>query len=220
MSTTIMRQYRYNYGGLYYPQAEDWKPADNEGTTIIVPLELKQNQKITKLGISAPTGSIVAIGEQGNEFVIGSFETLEFNCNDISIEKLWLKSPISAVYDSDGTTATINNGLKGMDDALTKKLNSSDCSITVNTETEAVNVLSDGDAITVETTTVPGEDIETTITNTGGTSASIENTFLEEYTTAYNEYLSGIRGVWTTSGNAEIKNILINVVIEETEASA
>lgn len=215
MSTTTMKQYRYNYGGLYYPQEEDWKPADNEGT-IIVPLELKQNQKITKLGISAPTGSVIAIGEENNDFVIGSFETLEFNCNDISISQIWLKPPISAVYDSDGTARTINEGLKGMDTALTKKLNSSDCSIAVQAGTESVNV---EEGVSIQTTSVNGDDIDTIITSTGGTNASIENTFLEEYTAAYNTYLSGIRGVWTTSGNAEIKNILINVVIEETEAS-
>lgn len=216
MSTIIMKQYRYNYGGKNYPE-NGWEVED---TYVKVPLNLSANQRITKLGISAPTGSIIAIGKDNNDFVIGSFETLEFNCNGITISQLWLKPPISAVIDSNGTTQTINDGLRGMDAALTEKLNSSDCSITVNTEAEAVNVLSDEDAITVETTTVSGDDIETILTDTGGTSASIENTFLEKYTAAYNTYLSGIRGVWTTSEGATIKNILINVEIEEMEASA
>lgn len=217
MSTTTMKQYRYNYGGQYYPDSDYWA---NTSNGVEVPLELNDKQKITKLGISAPTGSIIAIGDINNEFVIGSFETLEFNCDNITIKQIWLKPPISAMFNSDETIATINEGLSKMDDALTTKLNSSDCSITVETEPEAVNVLSDGNAITVETTTVvSGEDVGTTLTDVGGTSPSIENTFLEDYTEAYNIYLNGIRGVWTISEAEEIRNILINVVIEETEAS-
>lgn len=221
-----IKQFRWQYyidnSQVTYPDTGWNKSEDNSAVEVPLGLNHKE-QQVIKLGVQAPSGTRIRLNEQ-DEFLIGNFGILEFNCADITITKIEILGNKTATINEELSKEYIDEGLRLMDKALTDRLNTTQSTISITNNMDAVNVLNN-DSINVTTgeeinvMAVEGEDVETTITNEYATSVSIETTFLEKYTDGYNKYLKGVRGVYDFSASNidNVYNVLIDVMIEEKQ---
>lgn len=215
MATKVI-QYRWNYqdsnGNLEtYPSG--WV-VDSNAKKVAVPLNLGDGDTIIKLAIQAPVGTRVEINE--NIFLIGQFETLEFNCADMKITSFYILGNRKANLNREETQRLIEEGLADMDTALTAKLNNSNTSISLTVPANAQNTQEEN-GVEVITYTTDGENVQTTLTSGVSQTSILEAEFLDAYTAGYNKYLQGLRGVYETSANDvnEVKNVIIDILIKE-----
>lgn len=215
MATKVI-QYRWNYqdsNGNLETYPDGWEVGTN-ADKVQVPLDLGENEAIIKLAIQAPVGTRVEIN--GNTFLIGQFEALEFNCADMKITSFYILGNKKANLNQQETQKLIEEGLADMDAALTTKLNNSNTSISLTLPADAQNIQGEN-GVEVVTYTTDGENVQTTLTSGVSQTSILEAEFLDAYTAGYNKYLQGLRGVYETSANNvnEVKNVIIDILIKE-----
>lgn len=215
--SAIVKQFRWNY---MVNGVEEKYPTDNwelstDNDWVKVPLNLRSNEKILKLAIQAPAGTIININNE-NDFLIGQFEILEFNCTSVAINNIIIKGKKEATLNEQETQNSINDGITLMDTAITKRLNATNSTISLKSPTGAPNIIED---LEITTTIYDGDQVQTTITGNDATNSSIEREFLADYTEGYNKYMAGIRGIYdyTPTGVDKVKNVIIDLLIEQGE---
>lgn len=213
--SAIVKQFRWNYivNGVEEKYPNNWTAPENS-TQVDVPLELTKNEKILKLAIQAPAGTIININNE-NDFLIGQFEILEFNCTSVAINNIAIKGKTEAILNEQETQNSINEGIELMDTAITERLQATNSTISLKSPNGAPNVIED---LEITTTIYSGDQVQTAITGNDVTNSGIEREFLTKYTEGYNKYMAGIRGIYdyTATDVNNVKNVIIDLLIERS----